>query len=261
MRIALLTDDSEQSAYLAAQVAARFDVGLWVIEHPHRGARIRTMLRRRKSIGWSGVLGIILMRIYSRLFETHPRVLPPFEQPRIQPLTVPSINDPRVPAAVREQGCDVCVVLGTTIIRKTVLAQLPRWTLNLHGGLTPWYRGSNCCVWAVINGEPHRAGITWHWVDAGVDTGAVLRQAQLPLQQDDTRQSIFHRQVLIGCPILLEILADLAVGLEPPTKSLPPHSGGRLYFTPPLWTYLRFKRRIRAAAGPTAAPISPPVRQ
>jgi hypothetical protein len=248
MKVAFLTNPSRHAAYLVDQTSRRFPTPVWLVERRPAAAQVRALVRRRKYIGWRGVLGTCLLRVYSRFFEKPVEVLPPFVVEQPQPIEVDSINSPRVVDEVRRHGCDVCLVVGTSLIHRSVLAQLPRWTINLHGGISPLYRGSNCCIWACLNDDLENLGLTWHVIDAGVDTGQILRQVRLTLSPGDTQSTIFARQSLEAWPALAEMLEEYdrtgQIQPRPPAAA----GEGRLYFTPTLAQYLRFKRKLAGRA-------------
>ncbi|MEV4504693.1 methionyl-tRNA formyltransferase [Streptomyces klenkii] len=55
--------------------------------------------------------------------------------------------------------------------------------VNCHPSDLPSYRGPNPVGWAVRNGE-REIGVTWHRMDAHLDTGAVLARTRIPLDED-----------------------------------------------------------------------------
>jgi len=65
--------------------------------------------------------------------------------------------------------------------------------VNNHIGRLPAGRGAAPNVWAIAYGEP--AGVTMHWIDAGVDTGKILFQAKTTLLATDTGETLYNRLV------------------------------------------------------------------
>src|SRR5262249_48913742 len=86
----------------------------------------------------------------------------------------PYINHPKVSALVDRLKPSIVAVFGTGLIRGPLLAGGRLGIINLHGGLSPHYRGADCTFWALYNGEPDRVGCTLHFVDAGIDTGRLI---------------------------------------------------------------------------------------
>ena len=78
--------------------------------------------------------------------------------------------------ALRTLSPDVVVIGQTGIIRKKLLG-IPRFgVLNGHPGILPDYRGIDSATWALVGNAPDKIGFTVHWVDAGVDTGPIVRR-------------------------------------------------------------------------------------
>jgi len=66
-----------------------------------------------------------------------------------------------------------------------LLAKAQRRAINFHDGPLPRYAGLNAPVWALINNETEH-GVTWHEMQAGADTGAILIKRQFPIIPAET---------------------------------------------------------------------------
>jgi methionyl-tRNA formyltransferase len=85
--------------------------------------------------------------------------------------------------AMRAAGADLGIVYGTNILKESVF-RIPRLgSINLHQGLAPYYRGGPPVFWELFNGESE-IGITVHFVEPKVDTGAIVVQDTVPLEYD-----------------------------------------------------------------------------
>jgi hypothetical protein len=99
---------------------------------------------------------------------------------------------PSEPFDPRNVGASFAVSHGyRMIIRTPVLEQLPDRIVNLHIALLPYNRGADPTLWSVLEDTP--AGVTIHYVDEGVDTGDVIAQRAVPLQDDDTLATAYAR--------------------------------------------------------------------
>lgn len=139
---------------------------------------------------------------------------------------VPHINHPDVVAWCRELKPDVIAVFGTSLIRGELLQQGRLGIANLHGGLSPEYRGADCTFWALYNGEPHKVGCTLHWIDAGIDTGGLIAHVSPAVRPDDDELTLFWRAVQTSADAYAELLRRLAAGER--FGQTQPHKG-RLY--------------------------------
>lgn len=94
----------------------------------------------------------------------------------VEYLETPSLNEATVVTAVTKVKPDVCVVLGTSIIRQRMIS-IPRLgMINAHTSILPEYRGARSEFWQCYNQDYDHVGVTLHFVDKGVDTGRILFQ-------------------------------------------------------------------------------------
>jgi methionyl-tRNA formyltransferase len=104
---------------------------------------------------------------------------------------------------------DAIIVVGYgRIIPQWMLDLPPLGNINLHASLLPKYRGAAPIQWAIANGETV-TGVTTMRLDAGLDTGDILLQRQLPIATDDTSETIAPRLAAIGAELVVETLRGL----------------------------------------------------
>lgn len=132
---------------------------------------------------------------------------------------------------------DLIVLSGTRILSAAFLRQLSIPVVNIHAGITPAYRGVHGGYWALRKGDPQRCGVTLHRVDAGIDTGAIIDQAQIPLAPDDTFATYPLLQLGEGLKLLERHLPAIAAGNAP--VQLPQDGRSGLYVHPELSTWLK----------------------
>jgi methionyl-tRNA formyltransferase len=70
------------------------------------------------------------------------------------------------------------------ILPPETLRALPATVVNGHISLLPWNRGADPNLWSVLEDTP--TGVTIHHVDAGVDTGDVITQTPVEIDDDET---------------------------------------------------------------------------
>ncbi len=80
--------------------------------------------------------------------------------------------------------------------------------INIHGSLLPKYRGRTPHVWSIINGE-EMAGISCHLIDEGVDTGKIIRQIEVEIENQDTGYSLLKKYEKKYPELLINSLEDL----------------------------------------------------
>ena len=141
--------------------------------------------------------------------------------------TVPHINHRRMVELAHTLKPDLICVFGTSLIRDTALLQAGRLgMINLHGGLSPEYRGADCTFWALYNEQPDQVGCTLHFIDAGIDTGRLIAHVSPEVHEGDQELELFWRATRDSAGVYAEAIQRLAqgeaLGVTQPGK-------GRLY--------------------------------
>jgi methionyl-tRNA formyltransferase len=125
---------------------------------------------------------------------------------------VPSerVRDPKTADWLREEGVDLLLNVHSLYLIHGDVVSAPRiGSFNLHPGPLPEYAGLNTPSWAIYNGEP-RHGVTVHWMEPGVDTGAIAYEARFDLTETDTGLSVSARCVREGVPLIEQLLETAA---------------------------------------------------
>ena len=97
------------------------------------------------------------------------------------------------------------------IIKEKVLSIPKEGIVNFHNGPLPRYGGVNVCSWAIINGEKEH-GVTWHYVDRGIDTGDIIAQSFFKIAPDETAVRLIIKSIREGIALFKEILPKLVEG-------------------------------------------------
>src|ERR1700734_276447 len=112
-------------------------------------------------------------------------------------------------AQLRKIRPDAILVVGYgRIIPQWMLDLPPLGNINLHASLLPKYRGAAPIQWAIARGETV-TGVTTMRIDAGLDTGDILLQGELPIATDDTAETIAPRLAAIGADLTVETMRGL----------------------------------------------------
>lgn len=107
---------------------------------------------------------------------------------------------------------DLIVVAAYGQILPQALLDLPRFgCLNVHTSLLPKYRGAAPIQWAILDGE-RETGVTIMRMDAGLDTGGILRQAITPITPEDNAQTLHDRLARLGGDLLVQTIPDHVAG-------------------------------------------------
>lgn len=94
---------------------------------------------------------------------------------------------------------DVFVVFGASYIKGWLIDFLvERNALNIHMGLSPYYRGSSCNFWALYDGNPAYVGATIHMLSKGLDSGDMLFHCVPKLEKNDSPFDFTMRSVAVA---------------------------------------------------------------
>jgi folate-dependent phosphoribosylglycinamide formyltransferase PurN len=120
-------------------------------------------------------------------------------------------NSPRAIARLKSWSPDLIVFAGGNILRRQVL-NVPRFgVLNAHLGLLPEVRGMSAPEWSLLNSVP--VGVTVHFVDAGIDTGPILRAYDYPNpERCESLTDLRQRLVAFGVEKIGEVVSALDRG-------------------------------------------------
>lgn len=130
----------------------------------------------------------------------------------------------------RRMAPDAAVIIAYGQIIPANLLEIPRlgW-INLHASLLPKYRGAAPIQWAIVNGET-RTGVVTMRIDAGLDTGPLLRRHETDIAPNETAPELSGRLAEAGVPLVVETLRGLDRGtLHPEVQD-----NSLASFAPPL---------------------------
>jgi methionyl-tRNA formyltransferase len=105
----------------------------------------------------------------------------------------------------------IIVVAYGRIIPQWMIDLPPLGNLNAHASLLPKYRGAAPIQWAIANGETV-TGVTTMRIDAGLDTGDMLLQSEIPIAPDDTAVTLSPKLADLGAALMVETLQRLEAG-------------------------------------------------
>ncbi|MFC2093044.1 methionyl-tRNA formyltransferase [Bacteroidota bacterium] len=106
---------------------------------------------------------------------------------------------------------DLIVIVAFRILPREIFS-IPKYgSFNLHGSLLPKYRGAAPINWALINGEKE-TGVTTFFLKETVDTGNIILQTKIPINDDDDAGIIHDKLSYIGAETVLETVKLIEKG-------------------------------------------------
>ena len=119
---------------------------------------------------------------------------------------------------LRSLEAEIMVVVGYGQIIPQAIIDLPRYgILNVHASLLPKYRGAAPIQWAIAKGETE-TGVTIMQIDAGLDTGDMLKKAALAIDAEETAPQLSARLAPLGAELLIATIAGIEAGTVEPQK-------------------------------------------
>lgn len=126
-----------------------------------------------------------------------------------------NVNNERGQQFLRSLQPDLLIsAYFSQILKKPVLDIPKQGALNIHPGFLPDYKGAMNYFWVIRNGED-KAGVTVHWMDEGIDTGALLARKSFAIPEGATQQQVLAKSAIVGARLTQGIVHQLQLGKLP----------------------------------------------
>ena len=113
---------------------------------------------------------------------------------------------------LQELKPDLMITCAFGQILSQEILDIPRLgVINIHASLLPAYRGASPIHYAILNGEK-TTGITIMKTDIGVDTGDIISQKAIEINDDETCGQLFERLSQVGADLIIETLPTILNG-------------------------------------------------
>ncbi|HVH10257.1 MAG TPA: formyltransferase family protein [Gemmatimonadales bacterium] len=139
------------------------------------------------------------------------------------------VKDPAFATTLRAHEVDLLLnVHSLCVVHGDVVRALRLGGFNLHPGPLPGYRGLNAPSWAIYEGERAHA-VTLHWMNDGIDTGAIAYVAPVPITPDDTGLTLSAKCVRAGLPLVATLLEAASHSAGDIPRAPQPVGAGRYF--------------------------------
>jgi methionyl-tRNA formyltransferase len=126
---------------------------------------------------------------------------------------LPNVNSTAAQDALRASQVELGISISNRVIAPDVFS-IPRLgMINLHHGRIPDYRGGPPCFWELYNGES-TMGVSVHRIDAQLDHGQLLAQAEVPIVPGDDPKTLMERARSLDYRLMGEVIDALARGTQ-----------------------------------------------
>lgn len=114
---------------------------------------------------------------------------------------------------IRDISPDMIVVAAYGQILPESILNLPEYgCINIHASLLPKYRGAAPIEWSIINGEKE-TGVTTMYMAKGLDTGDMIEKLVVPIESDDTGESLHDKLSIAGAELILTTIDKIKKGI------------------------------------------------
>lgn len=118
-------------------------------------------------------------------------------------------NNPEVMEKLRQWNPNLIIVVAYGRILPKEILDFPKYgAINVHGSILPKYRGAAPIQWSVINGD-NETGVTTMYMDEGMDTGDMITISRIPIQSNDTYETVHDKLAVVGSETLISDLEKL----------------------------------------------------
>ena len=130
----------------------------------------------------------------------------------IELLKIDHINDTIVSETLRERRIDWLFIIGWSQIASEETIKAPKLgVIGAHPTLLPEGRGRAAIPWAIIKGLK-QTGVTFFKMDLGVDTGEILAQEIIPIEEKETATTLYKKMDEAHVSLFLDTLPKLISG-------------------------------------------------
>ena len=216
IKIVCMIQPNPAQVYFLNRVSEKYKI-LAIVESPVQRAGLMDKIKAK---GLAGSVEDIINRLlkgsnrqrqkmddYNRNFGDRWKTV----DPSIPVFATADINSSAVEEFFNKEKPALIVDHGTSLVKNHILATAPL-ALNLHWGLSPYYRGAYCTEWALVNWDPFNIGVTIHKLSKEIDGGDVLAQARAVISSTDTAHSINMQLTKLGAELVVKIIERLETG-------------------------------------------------
>ena len=131
-----------------------------------------------------------------------------YDLPILQPV---SLKSPEFLDELSSYKADLFIVVAFRMLPEVVWSMPPMGTFNLHASLLPQYRGAAPINHAIINGEKE-TGLTTFLLDKEIDTGEIIMQEKVVIEDDETAGTLHDKLMLLGNKVVVETIKMIEEG-------------------------------------------------
>jgi methionyl-tRNA formyltransferase len=173
--------------------------------HQNPGLKMRILFLANNWLGWQilkwlkdekeTVVGLVMHPPEKQKFGKE--ILGTAQLPSSQIFSGETLKDPVIHRDISSLEPDIGIsIMFGYILFERFINIFPKGIINLHPSYLPYNRGVYPNVWSII--ENTQAGVTLHYIDAGIDTGAIISQSKVKVAPVDTGGALYRKLEIAG---------------------------------------------------------------
>ena len=204
LKIAILTGDELRHRYYANTLTHEFEVVLVAHEK-------KANVHEKTDFGETG--NDIIAQHFSKRganeakYFAHP---PASNALKTVSLLTGEVNENTFVKELLDANPDYVLLFGSSLIGDDILQAFPNKVINLHLGLSPYYRGSGTLFWPLVDGKPECVGSTIHLAVKKIDAGGILGQVRPEIDPKDGPHDLGNKTILAS----LAAIKRLVIGYD-----------------------------------------------
>jgi methionyl-tRNA formyltransferase len=228
-KIALITGPGMNHRYFINRLNREFPIECVFIEEVTYPSFTADSPKHQEAWEWF----FLRRRNYEKTIFADSEQLTRKNKPTVIPISTGQLNSTDTLTALKNQQPDIIILFGSSLIGQAIMESFPNRIINLHVGISGKYRGSSSNFWPIHDGRLDCLGATLLKINAGIDTGEVLAQDTIQIEESDTEQSLMGKSLIMGMDLTIQVLHRWFKGNE---ATLPLERNGKLFqkkdFTP-----------------------------
>jgi folate-dependent phosphoribosylglycinamide formyltransferase PurN len=212
IKIVLLTSDKLRHIWLANQLAKNFNLA-GIVSEPKS-----EFYRKVSHESWVINKHFILNELHEKLYFGDIEDFPACERLSVKRN---DMNDKELIEWVRAKTPDIIMLFGTSLLKELWFENFGDRIINMHLGLSPYYKGSGTNYWPLVNRVPEYVGATIHVTNLDIDSGDIICQIRPEIAITDNPYDIGMKTIKKGVDAFIGGVKMYLKGIKPvPQKEL-----------------------------------------
>lgn len=204
LKIAILTGDELRHRFYANKLTHEFEVVLVAHEK-------KANVHEKTDFGETG--NDVIAQHFSKRSTNEAKYfsnLPASKALKTLSLMTGEVNEGAFVKELLEANPNYVLLFGSSLVGDDILWAFPNKVINLHLGLSPYYRGSGTLFWPLVDGMPECVGSTIHLAVKKIDAGGILGQVRPEIDLQDGPHDLGNKTILAS----LAAIKKLVIGYD-----------------------------------------------